>query len=54
MVLKAFPGADITYRVDERRQGIVDSWPADVDDCAARKDWGYAPMHDFERAFTGT
>jgi len=52
VVLKAFPGAQITYEVHEQRQGILDSWPADVDDCAARKDWGYAPTYDFERAFT--
>ena len=30
-------------QVDEKRQGIVDSWPADVDDAAARRDWGFAP-----------
>jgi nucleoside-diphosphate-sugar epimerase len=50
-VLKAFPGAAITYRVDEKRQGIVDSWPEDVDDAAARRDWGFAPHYDFARAF---
>ena len=27
---------EITYKIDEKRQGIVDSWPADVDDSAAR------------------
>jgi nucleoside-diphosphate-sugar epimerase len=52
VVLKAFPGADITFSVDTKRQGIVDSWPADVDDRAARHDWGYAPKYDFERAFS--
>ena len=31
-VLRAFPSADITYHVDAKRQGIVDSWPEDVDD----------------------
>ena len=51
MVLAAFPGAQITYKVDEKRQGIVDSWPADVDDSAARADWGFAPRYDFDRAF---
>ncbi len=51
VVVRAFPNAQITYEVDKRRQGIVDSWPADVDDCAAKKDWGYAPKFDFERAF---
>ncbi len=52
VVLKAFPGADITYKVDTKRQGIVDSWPSDVSDCAARTDWGFAPQYDFERAFS--
>ena len=49
-VLKAFPAADITYSNDVKRQGIVDSWPADVNDSAARADWGYAPQYDFRRA----
>ena len=52
VVMKAFPAANITWQVDDKRQGIVDSWPADVDDSAARHDWGFAPRFDFERAFT--
>lgn len=52
VVVEAFPGAEITYQVDPKRQGIVDSWPAAVDDSAARADWGFAPAHDFERAFS--
>lgn len=51
VVVQAFPGASITYGVDERRQRILDSWPADVDDAAARADWGFAPVFDFTRAF---
>jgi len=50
-VLAAFPQARITYKIDEKRQGIVDSWPADVDDSAARRDWGFAPAFDFDSAF---
>lgn len=50
-VQAAFPGARISYRIDSKRQGIVDSWPADVDDSAARADWGFAPAYDFDRAF---
>jgi threonine 3-dehydrogenase len=50
-VLAAFPGAEITYKIDEKRQGIVDSWPADLDDGAARADWGFRPEYDFDRAF---
>jgi nucleoside-diphosphate-sugar epimerase len=51
-VLRAFPSAAITWQTDTKRQGIVDSWPADVDDSAARLDWGFAPEHDFQRAFS--
>jgi threonine 3-dehydrogenase len=52
VVLKAFPDAAITYDVDAKRQSIVDSWPADLDDSAARRDWGFNPAYDFERAFS--
>jgi threonine 3-dehydrogenase len=52
VVRQAFPRADITYVNDLKRQGIVDSWPAAVDDSAARRDWRFAPMHDFARAFS--
>jgi threonine 3-dehydrogenase len=50
-VLRAFPGANISYHVDTKRQSIVDSWPEQVDDSAARQDWGFAPKHSFEGAF---
>ena len=50
-VLSAFPDAQITWTTDTRRQGIVDSWPADVDDSTARADWGFAPRYNFEGAF---
>ena len=52
IVLEAFPEARITWLEDTKRQGIVDSWPADVDDTAARRDWGFAPEYDLERAFS--
>jgi threonine 3-dehydrogenase len=51
VVLKAFPDAKITWSNDVKRQSIVDSWPAEVDDDAARRDWGFAPKYDFTRAF---
>ncbi|HEX5474387.1 MAG TPA: NAD-dependent epimerase/dehydratase family protein [Vicinamibacterales bacterium] len=52
VVVQAFPGAQITWHPDPKRQGIVDTWPADVDDRAARTDWGFVPQYDFGRAFT--
>jgi nucleoside-diphosphate-sugar epimerase len=51
VVTAAFPRAAITWANDRKRQGIVDSWPADVDDSAARRDWAFAPRFDFRRAF---
>ena len=50
-VVRAFPGATVTWETDDKRQGIVDSWPEDLDDSAARRDWGFAPAYDFTRAF---
>ncbi len=52
IVLKAFPSANISYKVDENRQKIVDSWPEDIDDSAARKDWLWQPDYDQEKAFS--
>lgn len=49
--LRAFPSATIRYAVDQKRQGIIDTWPEDVDDSAARRDWDFRPQLDFERAF---
>jgi nucleoside-diphosphate-sugar epimerase len=50
-VIAAFPGAVVHWSTDEKRQTIVDSWPEDVDDGAARRDWGFAPVYDFRSAF---
>jgi nucleoside-diphosphate-sugar epimerase len=51
-VRRDFPEAKITFEPDPRRQHIVDSWPAEVDDRRARDDWGFAPSYDFERTFS--
>ena len=51
VVAGAFPQAHITWQVDAKRQRIVDSWPAEVDDTAARRDWGFAPRYGFPQAF---
>jgi threonine 3-dehydrogenase len=52
VVADSFPGAQITWQTDRKRQVIVDSWPADVDDSAARRDWGFQPRFDLDRAFS--
>ncbi len=49
--LKAFPGAKITFDPNSRRQGIVDSWPQDVDDSLARSEWDWKPEYDADKFF---
>jgi len=51
LVVREFKNAAITFSPDDRRQAIVDSWPEDVDDTSARKDWGFRPSYDLQRAF---
>ncbi len=50
-VKAAFSDAEIRYTPDPKRQAIVNSWPADLDDSAARRDWGWAPDYDVQRSF---
>ncbi len=50
LLLERWAEAEIGWKVDEKRQSIVDSWPADVNDDAARADWGYAPEYDLVSA----
>jgi nucleoside-diphosphate-sugar epimerase len=51
VVSKAFPTVNISYAPHPVRQAIIDSWCADVDDTAARRDWGWTPDYDMQRAF---
>ena len=49
-VLRHFPEARIDFAPQPTRQGLVDSWPADVDDSRARDDWGFDPRHGWPEA----
>jgi nucleoside-diphosphate-sugar epimerase len=51
VVQQVFPAARVTFEPDPNRQGIVDRWPADIDDTAARRDWDWKPDYDQARAF---
>jgi len=46
-IAERIEGFSISYAPDER-QAYADSWPHDVDDAAARKDWGWMPVFDLE------
>jgi nucleoside-diphosphate-sugar epimerase len=47
---KSFPEVKITFSPDQKRQAIVESWPGDVDDSAARRDWKWKPDYDAKKA----
>lgn len=51
LVKTSFPEIDITYKPDENRQKILDSWPDWIDDSKARQDWGWNPDYDLDKAF---
>jgi nucleoside-diphosphate-sugar epimerase len=51
IVKEAFPDAEIAFEPHLSRQAIVDSWPEDIDDSAAQRDWGWKPDYNQERAF---
>jgi nucleoside-diphosphate-sugar epimerase len=50
-VKKAFSEVEVEFKPDHRRQKIVDSWPGDLDDQAAKDDWDWSPDYDQVRAF---
>jgi len=50
-VMKSFSEANIEFNPDLKRQRIVDSWPADLNDNDACRDWGWEPEYNVERSF---
>ncbi|MCK6691017.1 MAG: NAD-dependent epimerase/dehydratase family protein [Thermoanaerobaculia bacterium] len=46
-IKKLMPNFKITYKPDFR-QAIADSWPASIDDSAARHDWNWRPEYDLD------
>jgi nucleoside-diphosphate-sugar epimerase len=51
IVKEAFPESEIEFAPHLSRQAIIDSWPEDIDDTAAKRDWHWKPDYDQERAF---
>lgn len=51
-VKEFFPDADIDFVINDNRQSIIDSWPADISDEQARQDWGWEASQDLDAAFS--
>ncbi|KAI8470621.1 MAG: NAD(P)-binding protein [Monoraphidium minutum] len=46
-IARQVPGFEVTYSPDFR-DAIARTWPASIDDSAARADWGWAPKHGID------
>ena len=51
-ILKSFPEFRVSYVPNIDRQRMVDGWPNDVDDSAAKDDWKWQASHDLSLAFS--
>ena len=39
---------EFDFKIDPLRQAIADSWPNNMDDSAARQEWGWEPEYNLE------
>ena len=51
-VAQDFPELEVLFELDEARARIVASWPAALNDSAARRDFHFDPAHDTETLFS--
>jgi nucleoside-diphosphate-sugar epimerase len=47
-IKKYIPDFEMKYNIDPMRQAIADSWPNQLDDRAAREDWGWSPNYNLK------
>ncbi|MBI2193208.1 MAG: NAD-dependent epimerase/dehydratase family protein [Planctomycetes bacterium] len=48
-ILQRLPNVRITYEPDPVRTAIVESWPWEIDDSCARRDWGWKAHYGLDR-----
>ncbi len=49
-ILTEFVNAEITFEINEKRQKMIDSWPSDTNDNAAKLDWRWKAKHNLDLA----
>lgn len=47
-IKKHIPSFEMEYNVDPLKQSIADSWPDNMDDSCARREWGWKPQYDLQ------
>ena len=47
-IKKTIPEFIMDYKVDPMRQAIAETWPNNMDDSAAREEWGWKPEYNLE------
>lgn len=45
-IRRYIPSFEVEYRIDPVRQAIANSWPNNLEDYAARVEWGWRPQYD--------
>lgn len=45
-IKKNLPNFKIEYKIDPVKQQIADSWPHNIIDDVARRDWGWTPKYN--------
>jgi len=49
LIKKDYPKSKLIYNINDVRQKIVDSWPSNIDDSLANKEWGWMPKYDLNK-----
>ena len=52
LLKKYFPNFKINYIINHKRQQMVNSWPMDTDDSAAKKEWNWQPVHNLDNGLS--
>ena len=47
-IRKIIPEFVLDFKIDPLRQAIADSWPNNMDDSAARQEWGWDPEYNLK------
>ena len=50
-IISHFPEFNLVYNINEKRQKLIDSWPAQLNQKNAEEDWGWKPEFNFDDAF---